>query len=150
MTATVRFEVKLERQALIDLRDQVDRLVDAVGEAETLDWQTETGPATEGELAKVKIGLLWERLGEKSRAFLKACAEFPPATEFTFEDVASKLGDSVGSARSRHRNISRALRQVEASVGAHPPVFEKRWQDNHNFYSLRPEVQAAIEALPPA
>lgn len=152
MPVTLRFEAGFDRESLMQLRDEIDRLMSTLPPEPTSRREQpeaqSTSPAkppNAQDLAWRKVGALWERLGINTRTFLSTCVSWPAGAEFTFEDVAERLGADVKTVRSWHRNLSRSLRGVERQYGPEPPLFHQRWVEDRNRYSLSPEVHLAIK-----
>jgi hypothetical protein len=154
MAIKIQIEGELTRDGLLRLRQEIDALLESIGDGP----RPVHGPALppsaaaddEQELAYRKVGALWERLGLKTRTFLSTCSLRPAGQEFTFEDLAAELNESVATVKSWHRNLSRSLRRVEEVYGGQPPLLQRRWGDDKNYYSLSPEVRQAIQDQHPA
>jgi hypothetical protein len=109
MPAEVTLTAEFSRQGLAELRDRIDELLVGVSSANS----PVDSDLPEPQRAEMKVSALWERLGEKSRDYLLACARRPANEEFSLDELSQSLALEVGTVKAFHRNVSRSAADVE-------------------------------------
>lgn len=141
----IQIEADYSRPSLERARAEIERLLESLPSADPVHEQAEAD-----RQAGAKVDALWRRLGINTRTFLSTAAQFPEGTWFSFPEIAERAGKPLETIKSWHRNMSRSLKQVEAELGAEPPILEQRWNGERNEYSFPPAVRLAIRQQHPA
>jgi hypothetical protein len=96
-------------------------------------------------LASPDINELWDQLGPNARRLLWfASRSFKAEEEFTFADIAPKMGLSVESVKAIHRNMSRGLASRGVPV---TDVLPSRWDNDRQNYHLPTPIHEAVLRL---
>jgi len=139
MPATFTMQGELSRDGLEAARDQLDELLRALTH--------DPAPNGAGPLMDRKVRALYGRMGQTTWEFVHGCAEkFEPGSEFTFENLAQRFGQDVGTVKSWHRSASKSINRINEQFGG-APVFESRWDGSRQHYRVPAETREAILAL---
>jgi hypothetical protein len=134
ITLEINVSDRADVQAARALLDNL--LMDDI-EAETLE-SAET-------VVVIDLDALWPNLGDNAKRLLWFAAQsFGPNEEFTFEDLAPKMGLSVDSVKAIHRNLSRAMRVRGMHVY---DVLPARWGGERQHYHLTQPTHDMLRSL---
>ena len=125
--------------------DTPEALRDGLGNLDRMIKDLLAGGSENDSLAKKKVDLIWNRIGENPRKLLAAAASFD--TGYTTEQLATKMGTSRGQVRNYAANLGRTIKSVNAALGGNAPNMPiYSWDKEQDLWVMPAAMRDAIRA----
>lgn len=146
MPTQITLTTELSRDRLLQLRDEIDALL---GDASELAGRpakdSASEPATSAANEAVARKLLG-RLGPPLQVFVRFAVEHYDGRNFTWEDVASDMGEDLGTVKSWHRSLSKPMNRLLDENPGMPAVIEGIGYNGRSHYRIGSGWKDAIGA----
>lgn len=149
MATEVTLTTELSRERLLQLRDEIDVLLGGAPTGAPL-APPPSSDLSDEERYNAIIDAAARRLRDRVNRTLQIFVRFTVSTfdgeTFTWEDVARRMGKTVGTAKSWHRSLSKPMNRLATENPGSPPLIERiRWDGSRNHYRIGPGWREAIE-----
>jgi hypothetical protein len=142
MPTQVSLVTELSRERLIELRDEIDALL-GLPPAET-SGQHQQPTSSAGAVDPLAIKLR-DRLSPNLKRLVAHIAANHGSGEFNWDDVATGMGEKVGTVKSWHRSLSKPMNRLARETPAAPHLLADRWDGSRQVYVLNSAWKEAIE-----